>query len=263
MLRIDEDRLARRDPEELRIELVDGAEKTRRARRELRRPVPLDPPPLRRRADAVAARAEQLPERLERIGAGEPAAHADDRDRPRVRVPGAARRRVRRRGLFDRQVMCQGVAGWGVVEQGRGERAPEPAFQLRRDPDHRHRIEAKAGKRSRRVDRGGGTLQVARQPRRQPVHDLAPGPSRLRGRLRNPGGRLGSRRRQGRFLDDRQRRPGNPAGTRAGGSCRWRSWGGLPPAPAPRSALPARTAPRCAGGSCARRRHGRRDGGGD
>ena len=112
LLRVQQVRLHRRDPEERCVELVDaveeGAEPAGRALDGVAEEFP-DPARTGTRntlRDGVAPFLQQAPERLETIRAGEPAGHADDRDR----LLGGAPLAAPGRGLGGRGLLTRAAA---------------------------------------------------------------------------------------------------------------------------------------------------------
>ncbi len=163
LLRIHAPRLARGDPEELRVEEVDAVEEAAVADVGLARPVrvgiepPLDVPAIGRDlSDRVDAAGEQFPELLGRLHpAREPAADPDDRDRllgdPRPLDRDEAFRRGR--GQPFEQVIGQPRGARVVVEEGRREGEAERGRQRVPQIEGHERVESELGERSRRVER--------------------------------------------------------------------------------------------------------------
>ena len=81
LLGVEEDRLARRDAEEVRVEAVDGFEEPAAPREVEAVQVLLGPARVRDLADGLRAGSQEFPEGRGPVCPGEPAADADDRDR--------------------------------------------------------------------------------------------------------------------------------------------------------------------------------------
>ena len=179
-------RLAGRDPEEVGVEPVDPVEE----------PARVAPAPARRArrpagtlADGVDPVAQEPPERLRAVGAREPAADPDDRDRlGRGRVAGrpavGASRRLARRGggpgprsSGSRRPASARAAGRATLPARRPARPPAAS-------------RARSWRTAARTSTAAGSSpSVAGEPRDQPAVDLRRGRRRSAAAGRGPGGR--------------------------------------------------------------------------
>ncbi len=124
----------RGDPEQLRVEEFDVAQVSAGA-------AALPQP--RARADGVAAAAEQTPEALEVVGAGEAAGHADDGDRFKAFAF------ERRPSLHcTAQMRCEAFDGWIVECNGRRKRHAQQAAEI---ADQLHQLDGIEAQRRERL----------------------------------------------------------------------------------------------------------------